>query len=299
MKKIASTLTAVSALAVLGACQGSHPPGYTNVFGKWAMQPEAAATMRDARGYSGSAQGGAYNQALYTETMEHAEFEFARMEDYRSSNFHARNAITAAEGSTYEPTQLGEWRLPADQVDELGTARERLVAALASGGADRNPQQAARALAKFNCWVEQTEENFQPADIAYCRDEFYAALEQIEEIRTGFPEVVALDADVFFDFDRANIRSDAQPILNDVARLLVEDTSTQVLVWGHTDRAGSESYNQGLSERRADAVAAYLAQQGVTSDRMVVQGFGETRPAVETADGVPEQRNRRVEIRRR
>jgi OmpA-OmpF porin, OOP family len=170
---------------------------------------------------------------------------------------------------------------------------------LDGGAAESDPETAAQALAKFNCWVEQQRENFQPADIAYCRDAFYAALEQLESRREAFPEVVALQADVFFDFDRANIRTDAQPILNDVADLLVEDTTTQVLVWGHTDTAGPASYNQGLSERRANAVADYLASRGVTQDRMQVQGFGETRPAVETGDGVALQENRRVEIRRR
>jgi OOP family OmpA-OmpF porin len=299
MRKIVSAFAAVSTLVVLTACAGNHPPGYTDVFGKWGMQFEAIPVQREARSYAGRVQGGAYNQALYTETMEHANYEYDKMEDWRDAMFHARNAITVAQGGTYQPTELSQWRLPGDKVDELSSARSRLVAALNSGAPERNPEASARALAKFNCWVEQQEENFQPRDIAYCRDAFYAALEQIEQKRAEFPEVVGLQADVFFDFDKSNIRADARPILDDLARMLVQDTSVQVLVWGFTDTMGSNRYNQGLSERRANSVASYLSQQGVTRDRMTIEGFGETRLAVQTPDQTPEPRNRRVEIRRR
>lgn len=303
MRKFASAALAASALAVLSGCQGAHPPGYTDIFGKWAMQFEAEPVQTEARSFAGKVQGGAYNEALYTETMEHADFEYDDMQDWRDSMFHARNAITVGQGGTYQPTNLGDWRLPADKVGELTSARERLSGALAGGAPSRNPTASARALAKFNCWVEQQEENFQAGDIAYCRDEFYKALEQIDGgtgvARSEFPEAVAFSADVFFEFDRAVLRSDARTVLDDVARQLVEDTGVQVLVWGFTDRSGSERYNQGLSERRANAVAGYLAGKGVSRNRMSVQGFGETRLAVDTSDGVREARNRRVEIRRR
>jgi OOP family OmpA-OmpF porin len=263
------------------------------------MYPEATRVMNDARSRADSVQGGAFNQALYSETMTHAEYEYASMQDYRHAMFHANNAITAANGGTYEPAVLSEWQLPADKVDELSSARERLVAVLTEDNKQAEPQLTAQALASFNCWVEQQRENFQPTDIANCRDSFYQALEALEARRAGFPEAVSLASDVFFDFDRYTIRPDAQAALNDVAQLLVQDTSVQILVWGFTDTAGPADYNQGLSERRANAVADYLAQQGVDRSRMTTEGFGETRLAVQTPDNTPEPRNRRVEIRRR
>ena len=65
---------------------------------------------------------------------------------------------------------------------------------------------------------------------------------------------------------------------------------------GHADKSGSDSYNVGLSQRRADSVRAYLAGKGIPETAMSTEAFGESRPLVETADGVREPQNRRVEI---
>src|SRR3546814_19177366 len=64
---------------------------------------------------------------------------------------------------------------------------------------------------------------------------------------------------------------------------------------GHADRSGSATYNVGLSQRRADAVNSYLTARGVADTAVTTQAFGETRPAVATADGVRNDQNRRVE----
>ena len=87
--------------------------------------------------------------------------------------------------------------------------------------------------------------------------------------------------------------------LDKIADLLVKDTTTSILVWGYTDTAGPKAYNQRLSERRAETVARYLEGKGVSRSRMQIRGWGETNLAVQTPDNTPEQRNRRVEIRRR
>ncbi len=68
------------------------------------------------------------------------------------------------------------------------------------------------------------------------------------------------------------------------------------MLGGHADRSGSADYNVGLSQRRADAVKAYLGGRGVPDGAMSTEAFGESRPLVETADGVREPQNRRVEI---
>ncbi|HWL48054.1 MAG TPA: OmpA family protein, partial [Sphingomonadaceae bacterium] len=69
-----------------------------------------------------------------------------------------------------------------------------------------------------------------------------------------------------------------------------------VMLAGHADRSGAASYNVGLSQRRADAVRSYLAGKGIPDSAMSTEAFGESRPLVETADGVREPQNRRVEI---
>jgi outer membrane protein OmpA-like peptidoglycan-associated protein len=69
-----------------------------------------------------------------------------------------------------------------------------------------------------------------------------------------------------------------------------------VLIPCHTDKSGPDDYNVKLSQRRADATKAYLAGKGVPDTAITTEAFGESRPLVETADGVREPQNRRVEI---
>jgi outer membrane protein OmpA-like peptidoglycan-associated protein len=102
---------------------------------------------------------------------------------------------------------------------------------------------------------------------------------------------------VHFDFDKSNIRPDAVPVLDEAVRILKEESEIVVTVEGHTDWIGTEEYNQGLSERRANAVRNYLVGHGIDPARLRTQGFGELRPVAtnETVDG--RAQNRRVELR--
>jgi len=101
---------------------------------------------------------------------------------------------------------------------------------------------------------------------------------------------------VFFDFDRANLTDRARQIIAEAAQSSTRVQTTRIEVAGHADRAGTPQYNQRLSQRRADAVAAELVRLGVARSEITVQAFGESRPLVPTADGVREPQNRRVEI---
>jgi len=101
---------------------------------------------------------------------------------------------------------------------------------------------------------------------------------------------------VFFDWDRADLTDRARQIITDAAENSRRVQVTRIEVSGHADRSGTPQYNQRLSQRRADAVAAELTRQGVSREQITIQAFGETRPLVATADGVREPQNRRVEI---
>jgi outer membrane protein OmpA-like peptidoglycan-associated protein len=101
---------------------------------------------------------------------------------------------------------------------------------------------------------------------------------------------------VFFDWDRDTLTDRARQIIADAAAASRRVQSTRIEVSGHADRSGSPQYNQGLSLRRANNVAAELVRLGVPRNEIVIQAFGESRPLVPTADGVREPQNRRVEI---
>jgi OOP family OmpA-OmpF porin len=90
--------------------------------------------------------------------------------------------------------------------------------------------------------------------------------------------------------------SSAQVKLDQVANALLSVSARNIIVEGHTDSRGSESYNQGLSQRRADAVRNYLVQRGYPSDRIQSRGKGEGSPIADNASSEGRANNRRVEI---
>ncbi|MBC7799821.1 MAG: OmpA family protein [Gemmatimonadaceae bacterium] len=101
---------------------------------------------------------------------------------------------------------------------------------------------------------------------------------------------------VFFDWDRSMITAEAASILDRAAEQFAATGQTSVMLAGHADKSGKDDYNVALSQRRAEAVKAYMATKGVPDAAMAMEGFGESRPLVDTADGVREPQNRRVEI---
>ncbi len=101
---------------------------------------------------------------------------------------------------------------------------------------------------------------------------------------------------VFFDWDRADLTDRARQIIAEAAQATTRVQVTRIEVSGYTDRSGTVRYNQGLSVRRAQNVAAELVRLGVPRSAITAQGFGENNPLVPTAQGVREPQNRRVEI---
>jgi len=101
---------------------------------------------------------------------------------------------------------------------------------------------------------------------------------------------------VFFDWDRSVITPEAAAILDRAADQYASTGQTSVTLAGHADKSGKADYNLALSQRRADAVKDYMTKKGVAPGVITTEAFGETRPLVDTADGVREPQNRRVEI---
>ncbi|PZT88426.1 MAG: OmpA family protein [Citromicrobium sp.] len=115
--------------------------------------------------------------------------------------------------------------------------------------------------------------------------------------------LVALPGDVLFDFDKADIRPSARPILAKLAQLIESEKPGSISIEGHTDSKGDESYNDRLSLARARAVRDFLKDvHQVPGDTMKATGLGEDRPTAPNAnpDGSDDeqgrQQNRRVEI---
>jgi outer membrane protein OmpA-like peptidoglycan-associated protein len=122
-----------------------------------------------------------------------------------------------------------------------------------------------------------------------------------EVIVSKCEERLRVGSDFLFDFDRADVRSEAGPTLDDIAAHLAS-AKNAVMIEGHTDGKGTDGYNQTLSERRAISIRTSLTSRGLSVDRLNIRGFGKSRPVAqnERSDGSddPEgrQKNRRVEV---
>jgi OOP family OmpA-OmpF porin len=101
---------------------------------------------------------------------------------------------------------------------------------------------------------------------------------------------------VFFEWNKSDITAEAASILDNAVTAYGDCGQAQVMLAGYTDTSGTPKYNLGLSQRRADAVSAYVSSKGVPAGVITSKAFGETNLRVQTADGVRELQNRRVEI---
>jgi outer membrane protein OmpA-like peptidoglycan-associated protein len=109
--------------------------------------------------------------------------------------------------------------------------------------------------------------------------------------------VITLSGSVLFASAKSDLLPDAQVKLNDVAKALAEqDPDAKIVVEGHTDSQGGASFNQDLSQRRAESVRGYLVSHGIASDRVSAQGVGPTRPIADNGSAEGRANNRRVEI---
>ena len=101
---------------------------------------------------------------------------------------------------------------------------------------------------------------------------------------------------VLFDFNKATLKPEARSQLAAVLQALKEQPGLNVLIVGHTDSVGSDAYNMGLSQRRAESVATYLVQNGVPRQSIKTEWHGESQPVASNANAAGRAQNRRVEI---
>ncbi|MFN8624751.1 MAG: OmpA family protein [Candidatus Binatia bacterium] len=101
---------------------------------------------------------------------------------------------------------------------------------------------------------------------------------------------------VHFDFDKATLKAEAKPILDEAVQVLKQEGSVDIVVEGHTDSVGTEQYNLRLSRRRAETVRRYLVEHGVASGRITAEGLGESKPVASNDTAGGRAQNRRVEL---
>ncbi len=138
--------------------------------------------------------------------------------------------------------------------------------------------------------------------VGYYMDRQEAQLRQrlrgsgVSVTRVGDEIILNMPGNVTFQTDRDEIRPQFFDTLSSVGLVVQEFDQTLAVVAGHTDSTGSDEHNARLSVRRAETVAEYLASQGIDRQRLLPEGYGESRPIADNASEQGRQQNRRVEI---
>lgn len=263
------------------------------------------------------AVGSPFTQRLTAEYKEFVNSEVDAMNDYADGLHFARKGLASARGDVVLPEPVSDWNLLPGHVQELSSARARLINVFDLGSREMQPDLSAVAQARFDCWVEQQEENFQPNDISACKNEFMDALNQLEAAMPPPAPAVAEPAPVadgfdvnpaepmkaenamylvFFDFDQSTLGPGAQSVLDSVAQEVSSRNIGKLNVVGHADTSGTNEYNRKLAMRRANSIRDALVQRGIDPNIISVDSRGEEELLVQTADNVREPANRRGEI---
>jgi OOP family OmpA-OmpF porin len=289
--RLAGLAIALSA-AVLAACTSTpgNSPGDANLL--------TYKSNIDALRRAVPAQPTTFPAALSGEYLQIADYE-TQWGDWSNADHFARKGLVAARGTAPAPDDVSLRPIPSAKQAELAAARQRLLTALDASARDRFPPLAARAQSRYDCWLEQQAENWQIDDIATCRGQFLAAMNELENaMRPAQPAAAPAGREyrVYFEWNRDDITPEARQIIQQVGQVVGAGGTARINLVGKADRSGPESYNQVLSERRARNVRQALVQAGIAQDRISYRGVGETQPPVPTPDGVREPRNRVVEI---
>ena len=175
---------------------------------------------------------------------------------------------------------------------EVRTAEaDRALSAAEKKAAEARRDRAAAEQAR----MEAQQARAEAAELAERERKLREELAELQAQKTERGLVLTL-GDVLFDVDEATLKAGATQSLSRLIAFLKEYPDRQVLVEGHTDSTGTEQYNLGLSERRAESVAQFLTLNGIAPDRAIARGYGKAYPVAGNETAAGRQRNRRVEI---
>jgi len=198
---------------------------------------------------------------------------------------------------------LAETRFAEDQRVALTADRDKSRLEARTREADAAKGQAATARAEGaeqKAVADQARTDANTAQLAAANSEQQSVLlqQQIDALHAKPTDrgLVLTLGDVLFTTGKADLKPGATGSLNKLAAFLDKYPDRSVAIQGYTDSVGSEDYNQGLSERRAESVKSYLTGQGIGSSRLVASGKGRSDPVADNDSAAGRQQNRRVEV---
>jgi len=289
-------LVALGGVALLSACSTIDNAGTAVPYGGNPLTYSSSVSSA----VSSEAPTTDFGMALKEEYLAYAQREADEWYDYFDADFFAKKAGRVSGDTIVLPEDPANWRFSDEEIAQKRVVRDELLALLDDGKREEKPAVAAVAQARYDCWVEESEEGWQTELISQCWKDFEAAM---AELRAVEPEPMAAPVAVveprlftiFFDFDSAAITPVSERVLDAAAEQWASSMG-DISVVGHADAAGSAAYNLGLSERRASAALSELTERGIKRDMVETDAGGEGDLLIPTPDGVREPRNRRVTI---
>jgi outer membrane protein OmpA-like peptidoglycan-associated protein len=235
---------------------------------------EAVQTAEDAREISAKRMEA---ERIDAESMAAADREAKAKARTRSAEADTADALRARDEAERQKRQAQADALQQQQAAQAEAERNRAAAAAAAASANEQLQQAQREKKELRAQLLQ---------------QFNSILETRDTARG----LVVNMSDVLFDTGKHTLRPLAREKLAKISGIMLAYPGLKLGIEGNTDSVGGEAYNQDLSERRAESVRSYLAEQGIPGPSMTAVGFGKTQPVASNSTAEGRQQNRRVEL---
>ncbi len=253
---------------------------------------EAVQTAEDAREISVKRMEA---ERIGAASMAAAEREAKAKAQTRSAEADTADAMRARDEAERQKRQAQADVLQQQQAAQAEAERTRAAAAAAAASADEQLQRTRAAAAAAAAAADEQLQQAQ-REKKELRAQLLLQFNTILETHDTARGLVVNMSDVLFDTGKHTLRPVAREKLAKISGIMLAYPGLKLGIEGNTDSVGGDAYNQGLSERRAESVRGYLAEQGIPGSSMTAVGFGKTRPIAsnDTAEG--RQQNRRVEL---
>lgn len=275
-KQIVLSLTSVSMVALVVGCAGARPASLDRARSSLLQAQQDPIVARYAPGQLSDAQA----------TMTQAE----RAWDSDRNRDETSHLAYLTEQKARIAVAMAQQKAAEDEVQRLRTQQENIRV-------DARTREVNRAQVQAEVATDRAQAATDQAVAATARAQ---ALEQeLTALKAKDTErglVMTLQEGVLFEYNKAELKPGAMRSLEPLMTFLREHPDRTLLIEGHTDSTGSDSYNLELSQRRAEAVRSFLAVNGISTDRIVARGYGEAFPVTTNTTEAGRQQNRRVEV---
>jgi len=275
-----------------------------------------------------------FYQLLSLQYLQLAKFELYEMHDEIDADLFAYKSSLALNEKVFYPENPNQWKLSSKYADVSEEYYKKIKNLINEKIYLKFPENFAKALAAYDCWIEQIEENWQIDHINLCFTNLKDNLDFISTSQSNISKnlsdgskkenniqdrvlqeninndkdnglskdesqtsdsIYINNATVFFEFDKFNLTSSQIIELELFVKRASISPDMKILVEGHTDTAGSSNYNFSLSKKRANFIKEYLLKRNLKNN-IQIKAYGESKLLMITEDEVKEKKNRRAEL---